>query len=65
MATLRAPPFLGVPAAADDDAAGEAELLELLLPHAAATEPNAATAPTAAAPLRTSRRVTRFSFTTS
>ena len=47
-------------------AAGEAELLELLLlPHAEATEPNAATAPTAAAPLSTSRRVTRFWFTTS
>ena len=64
MATLRAPPFVGVPAA-EPDAAGEASPPESLLPQAAATEPNAATAPTAAAPLSRPRRVTRLSLTTS
>ena len=45
--------------------AGEASLPESLLPQAEATEPNAATAPTAAAPLSRPRRVTRLSLTTS
>ena len=56
MPTMRSPPLLGVPAA---DAEAELLVLPPLLPHAAASGPRAATAPRAAAPFSTWRRVTR------